>query len=371
MNILIISHEYPPIGGGGANACRHLSKEYVKLGHTVTVVTAQYRDEKPEELVDGVRVIRVRAIRSKVDTSSFLEMFSYLISSYIYTDRLCKKERFDICQVFFGIPSGPIALHLKRKYELPYVVRFGGGDIPGAQKRFAVIYKILAPIIKSIWGSAKHLVANSEVLKNRALDCNTTYDIDIIPNGVDSEYFCRKNEYCVDGKIQMLFVSRLIEGKGLQYVIPRMKEINDRVGKTVTLTIVGDGPYRNKLERLINEDNKDYVKFVGRKEKDELLAFYEDANLFILPSLSEGMPNVVLEAMAMSLPVVMANCGGSKELINGNGVIAQVDEFVNRLVDVCMDSTILYAYSKESRQRAVELFSWEAKAKDNIRLFYE
>ncbi len=72
--------------------------------------------------------------------------------------------------VFFGIPSGPLGLYLKRKYEIPYVIRFGGGDIPGFQDRFSVIYKLIGPAIKAIWRNSDALVVNSSGLRKMALD---------------------------------------------------------------------------------------------------------------------------------------------------------------------------------------------------------
>lgn len=144
MKILILSHEFPPIGGGGANACFFLTREFAQKGHQVTILTAQFADLPHSEITkEGARIMRVPCRRMNKEKSSFLEMFSYLIRAWKQAEQLVKKEKYDICLTFFGIPSGPLALHLKRKYKLPYVVRFGGGDIPGAQKRFRYLYLIL------------------------------------------------------------------------------------------------------------------------------------------------------------------------------------------------------------------------------------
>jgi len=370
MNILVISHEYPPIGGGGANACFFLSREYVRQGHSVTVVTSSYKNLPSDEIQDGVKIIRVKAKRTKEDKSTFLEMFSYLKSAYFFVDRLVEKEHFDVCQVFFGIPSGPIGVHLKKKYKIPYVVRFGGGDIPGAQKRFALMYKVLSPFIRNIWKNADALVANSEVLKERAMSYEDRYQIDIIPNGVDSDFFTRdisKRQHNLD-VVNILFVSRLIKGKGLQHIIPHLSEIYDKV--KVHLTIVGDGPYKEELENITSESKQtEYVTFVGKKNKTELWDYYNDADLFILPSESEGMPNVVLEAMSMELPIVMTPCGGSKELIDGNGIVSDIDGFMDSLSQVCKDVEKRKEMSVISRKRACELFSWQQKANQYICIF--
>lgn len=379
MNILIISHEYPPIGGGGANACLYLAKNYAQLGHKVTVLTACFRDLLREEEIDNVQIIRVRALRKKEDKSTFPEMFSFLCSAWIRAGQIAGTTKFDICQIFFGIPSGPIGLYLKKRYGLPYVIRFGGGDIPGAQKRFSLLYKILSPTIRSIWRNADALVANSEVLKQKALRYENRYPIEIIANGVDSNFFTRMESGVTDvsvdsgkqdEKINVLFVSRLIQGKGLQYIIPEMKRINALCGKKVLLTVVGDGPYHGELERITSESSvESFVSFEGKKSKKELYEYYSKADLFILPSESEGMPNVVLEAMAMGLPILMTPCGGSKELIADNGRIEPIEKFADALVEMCNDEQGRIHMGKKSELLARTKFAWREKAKEYVAVF--
>lgn len=371
MNILIVSHEYPPIGGGGANACYYLSKEYAKSGHRVTIVTALYKDLPKEETIDGVQVVRVRVLRKEEEKSTFFEMLTYLVSAWHKISRMVKKEKFDVCQIFFGIPSGPIGWYLKKKHHIPYIIRFGGGDIPGAQKRFSIVYKILTPAIRAIWANADALVANSEVLRDRALSFESKYPIEIISNGVDSGDFSKDTEpKKEDKKIEILFVSRLIKGKGLQFIIPEMKRINQECDNRVNLVIVGDGPYREELEEITQKSGASlYVRFEGKKNKKELYPYYKSADFFILPSESEGMPNVVLEAMAMGLPVIMTPCGGSKELVQGNGYVASIDQFTERIIELCKDEQGRIHMGRQSEALARTKFSWQEKAKEYIELF--
>lgn len=379
MNILIVSHEYPPIGGGGANACFYLAKNYAALGHKVTILTARYKELSQEEENDNVHIIRVKALRKKEDKSTFLEMLSFLCSAWLKIGQIVRREKPDVCQIFFGIPSGPIGLYIKKRYGIPYVIRFGGGDIPGAQKRFSLIYKLLSPAIRAIWRSADALVANSMVLKQKALQYENRYPIEIIPNGVDSEFFTRtKPEEKAEitesdnhhDRINVLFVSRLIEGKGLQYIIPEMQRINIACGRKVLLTIVGDGPYRGELERItIESDAGSYVSFEGKKNKQELYEYYRKADLFILPSESEGMPNVVLEAMAMGLPILMTPCGGSKELVADNGQIVPIERFADAMIEMCSDENERIRMGEQSGLLARTKFDWQEKAKEYIAVF--
>lgn len=375
MKILVVTHEYPPIGGGGANACYFLTKEYAEFGHQVTVITSAYKDLPKEEKKHNIHIIRVKALRKKEEKSTFPEMLTYLCSAWFRIDKLAKRKKFDICQIFFGIPSGPIGLFLKKKYHIPYVIRFGGGDIPGAQKRFSFVYKILTPTIRAIWANADALVANSEILKQKAQAFENRYPIEIISNGVDNDFFTKGRdksgkENAESGEINILFVSRLIRGKGLQYVIPEMRRISQKCDEQIRLTIVGDGPYREELERITKETGMtDIVSFEGKKNKQELYSYYQNADLFILPSESEGMPNVVLEAMAMGLPIIMTPCGGSDELIDGNGEIVAIDRFADAVAALCEDQAGRIKMGKQSASLTRTKFSWQEKAKEYIKIF--
>ncbi|EOS20476.1 hypothetical protein C804_06321 [Lachnospiraceae bacterium A4] len=365
MKILIISHEYPPIGGGGANACFFLAREFARMGHQVAIITARFKNcPEKETTSDGVLIYRVKCRRANREKSSLPEMFSYLLSAWKAAVQIAENGRYDTCLVFFGIPSGPIALHLKFKYHMPYIVRFGGGDIPGAQKRFRLVYTILSPFIRNIWKNADYLVANSEGLCLRAQKFEYRYRIDIIENGVDSQFFVPGGIPRNNDEVRILFVSRLIEGKGLQFLIPKMNSIQEKVyqktGKKVRLVIVGDGPYRQALESMVRETSTGgCVQFEGRRDREEVRLYYQNADVFVLPSLSEGMPNVVLEAMACGLPIVMTPCEGSRELVTDNGYVSTIEEFPRSLVRLCTDSDLRLRMGRNSLHRIKEHFQWE------------
>ena len=165
-------------------------------------------------------------------------------------------------------------------------------------------------------------------------------------------------------------MSRLIEGKGLQYVIPKLNEIKKIANKEIHLTIVGEGPYRNELERITQDSNADaMVSFCGFKKKEDLIPYYQNADIFILPSLSEGMPNVVLEAMASGLPVVMTPCGGSKELIDDNGFVVDIEDFCAPIIRLCQDEELRISMGNKGRERVRKYFSWSEKAMEYLELF--
>ena len=376
MKLLLISHEYPPIGGGGANACMNLAKEYALQGHQVHIVTVGYRDKIGREVQGfdsgNVTIDRLEAKRKRVESCSFTEMLDFLRLAIPFSRKLVQEEKsaqkpFDACQVFFGIPSGAVGWWLKKREGLPYIIRFGGGDIPGFQERFRGLYCFLSPVVRIIWKQAIELVANSEGLKRMATRFCDRYPIRVIPNGVDcTQFHPAERKPSNSDEVTLVFVSRLIERKGLQYVIPKMNHMQEMSGKKLRLEIVGDGPYRPELERIADEaGTREQIVFSGQQEKDILPAYYQKGDIFILPSKKEGMPNVVLEAMASGLPIVMSPCEGSKELIQGNGIIADADlqrfdEAILTLLSLSMDQ--LRAMGERSRKRAEEYFTWSVVA---------
>lgn len=366
MNILAISHEFPPIGGGGSNAALELTRRFTASGHTVTLITSNYKNMASCEQINGVNVNRVDSLRKRAEQCSFKEMLSFIFKAYPVAKKLCKNHKFDVCFIFFGIPSGPIGYLLKKRFKIPYVIRFGGGDIPGFQERFTKIYKLIGPAIKLIWKNADKRVANSEGLKELAYEFCDKYPFDIITNGVDTGSYV-PGEKKEDGPLRVLFVSRLIERKGLQYVIPQLKNLD------VTLTVVGDGPYRQELvdtSLIYKVDHK--INFVGQKNKDEIAQYYADADLFILPSAKEGMPNVVLEAMAAGLPIIMTPCQGSKELISDdNGFVVSKEQFGDCISTLDKDRQLLRTMGENSRRKAEEKFSWDSTAAAYMKMFEE
>ncbi len=371
MKILMISHEYPPLGGGGGNACMNLAKEYVKKRHDVTVLTVWYEGLAYEQNREGVQLLRIPSKRKHVEHCSFSEMVSFLLKALPKADRLQRQRQFDVCQIFFAIPSGPIGYYLKKRYALPYVIRFGGGDIPGFQERFQTIYKLIGPFEKVLWKNAAFLAANSEGLKRMAEEFYDKKPIAVIPNGADCEMFqVKQRVQAADGCFRILFVSRLIERKGLQFVIPQLSKIQKALKKPIRLTIVGDGPYRDKLLQLVKEYGADAMtEFVGQKEKSELPRYYADADVFILPSKKEGMPNVVLEAMAGGLPVVMTPCEGSQELVQENGFIVSAEEFADPLIALGRDEELRLRMGRMSQMRVQKYFTWEKTAQAYTEIF--
>jgi glycosyltransferase involved in cell wall biosynthesis len=150
----------------------------------------------------------------------------------------------------------------------------------------------------------------------------------IIPNGVSLPPAKSLNGNCV------MYVGRLVQGKGLEYLIAAMERCCDQ-----QLVIVGDGPERRNLEKLAEKMAN--VTFVGEVAAERVTEYFQRARMFVLPSLSEGSPNVVLEAMAHGVPVIATAVGGIPDLIKHGetgfltqaGNVSEIAYYVRKLAD--------------------------------------
>lgn len=325
MNILCINHEFPPVGGGGATACAHIAAELVRAGHRVTVITCAFGEDPPTD-PDGVRVLRVRCRRENPHSASFVEMASFLIAAFRRLPSVLRADGpFDHLLVFFGIPSGPVGWYCKKRWKIPYTVRLGGGDIPGTQDRFTAVYRVIAPFLRAIWRGADHVVANSEGLRLRAAAFYDGAQLAVICNGADVEVSDEPPARPQDDTLRMVSVARIVERKGIQFAVQALPEIVRRTEGRVHYTVVGDGPYRAEVEALAASLGvSGYLTVTGMVDRASVRPLLRESDVYLLPSLWEGMPNAVLEAMAEGLPVIMTSCEGSDELVDQNGMVVDL-----------------------------------------------
>jgi len=144
---------------------------------------------------------------------------------------------------------------------------------------------------------------------------------------------------------KVLYVGRLSVEKGIVYLIEAIKLVNYEL--KVGLIIVGEGDYIFKLRRLVNKlELSDRVTFKGYvKWGIELFSLMRDCDCLVLPSLSEGMPLVIIEAMSQGLPIIASNVGGIPEIVKHkkNGLLVparQPDQIASSILEIIRDSNL-------------------------------
>jgi glycosyltransferase involved in cell wall biosynthesis len=135
----------------------------------------------------------------------------------------------------------------------------------------------------------------------------------VVPCGIDPRAFAPPARREPGGPLRVLTVARLVPGKGHAVLLAALSLLRAQ-GIDSVATFVGDGPERDGLERLAEELRLD-VRFAGAVGQDELRAYYDDAQLFCLPTFAEGLGVVLIEAMASGLPVVSTQVMGVPEVV--------------------------------------------------------
>lgn len=259
--------------------------------------------------------------------------------------RIIKREKleFDLIHAHFTWPSGYAAVKLGRAYGVPSVI-----TIHEDRDWFLKEYTSGNEKIYWTWKNADTLIRVNQ--KDIPLLKEFNPNVFHIPNGFDPKRlpFMDKEEarsiLRLPSNVKVLFsLGNLIERKGFRYLIDAMSLVV-RERKDVVCYIGGNGPLRDRLQKQINELGlQEHVKLLGFVPDDQLKYWMNAADLFVLPSLSEGNPTVMFEALGVGLPFVGTAVGGVPEIITSEdyGLLCPPKD------PKCLAEKILIALEKE------------------------
>jgi len=243
-------------------------------------------------------------------------------------------KKFDIIHCHFG-PNGILGAHLKEiGINGKILTTFHGYDMS--------IFIINNNAYKKLFLNGDLFLPISNYWKRKLirLGCNEKKII-VHHMGIDLEkfkFFERRKE---PGKpIKILTVGRLVEKKGYEYAIQAIVKTIEKY-RNIEYLIVGNGPLRRKLENLISELGiESYIKFLGVVNQNEVLNLYQQAHIFILPSITasngdqEGIPVVLMEAQATGLPIISTYHTGIPEVVvNGKSGFLVPEKDVDALAE--------------------------------------
>lgn len=372
MRILLINHEFPPLGGGAATAAERLAKCFAEMGNQVTTLTSAFKNLPAEENKNGYHIIRVPALRRSTYQSNPWEMSSFMLSSLFWAMGGKYNNAFDACIAFFGLPGGLTARALKYIHGLPYILSLRGGDVPGhSPAELKNWHRFTAPLLRHIWKEASAVTANSRGLRQLALRFEPHLPIKMIPNGVDVPACSAGCPVSDTPPTRLLFSGRLAEGKNIAFLLETLAGIREFSWK---LVLVGDGPERKSLENLaVRLGISAHVKFEGWIKREEMASRLANTDIYVYPSKQEGMPNTVLEAMAAGLPVVAHPIEGIEDIItNGvNGFLAPLGDkeiFAAQIAKLAKDHGLARRIGAAARRHVAENYSWSSTARAYISL---
>ncbi len=309
MRIALVTEFYYPHLGGVTEHVHNLALEFRSRGHDVTVVTANMEGQGK----DPEFVRRVGTSRIVYSNGSFARVTTGLGLGRQVRD-LLRERRIEVVHVQDVIAPtlGLVASSAAWRLGLPVVAT--------SHTWFtrSLAYRFFRPLLQRRLDRVAACIAVSEPVV-QAMSKYFRADWEIIPNGVNVEYFHpngrRPTDYLGRGP-RLLFLGRLDPRNGLDTVLEAMPMILSRYPDT-KLVVVGDGPLRSHYERramLLGSS----VRFAGQIN-DERPEYYGTADLYLCPTTKASFGITLLEAMASGTPMVISDITGFRELIDGGG----------------------------------------------------
>ncbi len=197
--------------------------------------------------------------------------------------------------------------------------------------------------------------------------------ISIIPNGVDIDVFKPSDKK--DSNL-IAWIGRFVPEKGLFYILEAMREVIKKY-TAVKLALVGDGPLRNNLQTLVDMfDLEKNIIFLGAMNRVEVANLLSRSNFFVFPSLKEGMPRAILEAMACGKPVLGSDISGIKDVIihRENGLIVPPRDskaLANAIMLLLEDDNLRRELGRNARKLMVEKYDWNIIGEKIEQVYYD
>lgn len=354
MRILTVIYEFPPIGGGGGRAAYDICSELAARGHDVTVLTAHMDGLAQDEVQDGFRVVRIPSRRTEAFVASFEAMLFYILVGFGKGLDLIAYARPDVIHTHFAVPSGALAFVLSLLTGIPYILTAHLGDVPGGvPSKTARWFRWLKPLTKPIWKRARYVAAVSEFTRQLAL---THYPVEIrvIPNGADFTHVVTE-KVAVNMPPRIVFAGRFVSQKNPLAIVRVLSMLEDL---DWTCSMLGDGPLFEDVKAEIGKYGlADRFHLTGWVTPADVLNEFSRSDILFMPSLSEGLPVVGVDALVKGLAIVASKIGGFLDLVDQdrNGYLVKVEDeagFASALRELISDRNRLLDFRNASLMKA-------------------
>jgi glycosyltransferase involved in cell wall biosynthesis len=389
VKILLVSRGVIPVpveSGAGAEAHMYnLANAMGSLGHEVHYVT-NVSHSKENAFDRNVIIHEIGSAKILANKSFYAWTFCHVsgnVRAFQRTLKILRKENhgFDVIHSHGNLASLLLS-QWRKTVPLVYTVH----DTPPYSCSYSsltetIIHHVSFQVVDlNAWRKADRLVSVSKNLKKEIMRKGIPSEkISVVHSGVDDEFLkeinqkksrdvLRKkyriaNHYC-------LFVGRLAQRKGLDYLLHALERSSN-----MKCIIVGDGPQRESLLSLASTLGlQDQVIFTGFVPQEELKHFYAGADFFVLPSLAEGLPLVVLEALACGTPVIASDVAGIPEIVSDgfNGLIVppkDVKALSEAMQKLASNLELRNDMGKNARRTVDERFGWVSIAKEVLKVY--
>jgi len=365
MKILIFSTAYFPHIGGAEIAVKEITDRLTVGGavepFSFDMITVKLnKHDKQQEKVGNIHIYRIGFGLGKIDKL----LFPFRASRF--ANKLHKKNNYKIVWSIMASFSGFAALFFKKKNsEVKFLLTLQeGDDLTQIEKKVWLV----KPWFKEIFTKADYIQCISNYLADWAKKMGAVCSVEVVPNGVNSK-FIKSKVYKVQSSNEkiVLTTSRLVSKNGIEDLIWAVSLCATRYDLNVKLIICGDGKESKKLKVKSEKLGiADRVNFVGFVEPEKLEKYYAIADVFCRPSITEGLGNSFLEAMAYEIPVVATPVGGIPDFLEDEktGYVCKVKdpESVAEKIKYILDEKNkeeVSAIVKNAKKLVDEKYNWD------------
>ncbi|MDO8493191.1 MAG: glycosyltransferase family 4 protein [bacterium] len=355
--VLIFSFAYYPYVGGAEVAIKEITDRLP--GIVFDLITFNLGDEKAEDRIGNVNVYRIKTFTK----------YLYPIKSFFKGMSLHRANKYDAVWAMMANAGFP-ALFLKILFpKIKYVLSIQEGDpIPQIKRRVWFAY----PIFVLVFKTADKVAVLSNYLADFAKSMGSKM-VEVIPNGVDLNKFRVKSFKVIkpEDKIVLVTTSRLVKKNAVGDIIRALKFLPGNL----IFKCVGSGPDERGLKSLVKElDLEARVEFIGHTEHSIMAEILRNSDIFIRPSLSEGLGSSFLEAMAVGLPIIATNVGGIPDFLTDGetGLFCKVgdsEDVARKVMRLVQDSVLYSNISGNSIRLIKERYNWDDIAKKYEQFF--
>lgn len=348
----------------------------------ITVLTPRAPGSREQETLEGLHVIRFPYfIRSQENLAShgggilnrlranplnYRLVPPFLIGQLWALVRLLRHDDWDLIHAHWLIPQGLVALLARRlaRRPVPLVCTSHGGDL------FALRGRPFRALKRAVLSASRRISVVSRAMRDEVLTLGIDPDkVAVIPMGVDLSERFTPDPRIPREQNQLLFVGRLVEKKGVGFLLRAIPRILLAYPDT-RLIIVGGGPLETELRALAESLSiSDHVDFKGMVSQADLPAFYRRATLFVAPFLvadggdQEGFGLVLVEAMGCGCPVICGDVPAVRDIVldDNTGVVVNPRnpvELADAIVELLADPIRRDRYAVNAREHCAEAFDW-------------
>ena len=361
MRVLHVYKDYAPILGGIENHIRALAEAQARDGHDVRVLVTRRSGLAPTEVIKGVSVERVDSLGTVASTP---------LSPALYSR--ARGAEADLVHVHSPYPVAELAMLGRRS---TYALTLHADPTRPLQRLVLTAY---APVFRRVVGGAAAVFVTSPQAAERSRwIARDDPRVVIAPLGSDPARFSPgDSDARTSGEpVRLLFAGLLRHYKGVDVLLRALPLI----GRAATLTVAGDGPEREKLQRLCERLGLDSsVRFLGRVPDADLPGLYRSHDIFVLPAVSpaEAFGQVLVEAMLSGLPCVTTELGTGTSFVVQDQVTGRVvtprsvRSLAEALRDLAADADLRRRLGSAGRARALDLFTTD-RMLERIRVGYD